>query len=48
MLEEVAKSLILEVHEAYAHIGKRKIQKMIEEDFFVFRLRPLLSEMLNA
>ena len=28
--EEVAKPLILEVHEAYAHIGKKKVQKMLE------------------
>ena len=26
--EEVTRALILEVHEAYAHIGKRKVQKM--------------------
>ena len=30
--EEVARPLILEVHEAYAHIGKKKVQKMLEED----------------
>ena len=36
--ETIAKTLILEVHEAYAHIGKRKVQKMIEEDFFIFGL----------
>ena len=46
--ETIAKTLILEVHEAYAHIGKRKVQKMIEEDIFVFGLRPLLSEMLKT
>ena len=46
--KEVARPLILEVYEAYAHIGKRKVQKMIEEDFFIFGLRPLLSEMLNS
>ena len=46
--EEVAKPLILEVHEAYGHIGKKKVQKMLEEDFFIFGLRPLLSEMLKT
>ena len=46
--EEVAKPLILEVHETYAHIGKRKVQKVIEEDFFIFRIRPLLSELLDT
>ena len=46
--EEVAKHMILEIHVTYAHIGKKKVQKMIEEDFFVFRLLLLLSEMLNT
>ena len=45
--EEVARPLILEVHEAYAHIGKKEVQKMLE-DFFIFGLRPLLSEMLKT
>ena len=44
----VTKTLSLEIYEAYAHIGKSKIKKMIEEDFYVFRLRPLLSEILST
>ena len=46
--EAITKTLVLEVHEAYAHIGMRKVQKMIEKDFYVFRLRTLLSEILST
>ena len=46
--EEVAKPMILEIHETYTYIGKKKVQKMIEGVFSVFWLRPLLSEMLNT
>ena len=48
MPEQVAKAPILEIHETYAHIIKKKVQKMIKEDFYVFRLQPHLSEMLNT